>query len=167
MPSSRRRSSSRSRRSTNCSAGCAPRSTTPKPNSHACEAPLPHPEEAAKRPSRRVGNDKAGCPPFETHRCAMLLRVRWYGFTVSEPALREPAVARGAGEIEADDQVVVVVVAAAIGVFPAPGVQAVVPQMGDMLAVHDLVGLGEAQVAVAAAVVGELHGDEVAGVHVA
>src|SRR5258708_19761792 len=81
-------------------------------------------------------------------------------------ALREPAVARGAGEVEADDQVVVVVVAAAVGVFPAPGVQAVVPQMGDMLAVHDLVGLGEAQVAVAAAVVGELHGDEVPRLHV-
>jgi hypothetical protein len=27
------------------------------------------------------------CPPFETHRCAMLLRVRWFGFTISESAL--------------------------------------------------------------------------------
>jgi len=27
--------------------------------------------------SRRVGNSKAGCPPFETPRFARLLRVRW------------------------------------------------------------------------------------------
>jgi hypothetical protein len=27
--------------------------------------------------SRRVGYSKAGCPPFETHRYAMLLRVRF------------------------------------------------------------------------------------------
>jgi len=33
-----------------------------------------------------VGNTKAGCPPFETHRFAMLLRVRWFGFTFSESA---------------------------------------------------------------------------------
>jgi hypothetical protein len=34
-----------------------------------------------------VGNDKAGCPSFETHRYAMLLRMRWCGFIISESAL--------------------------------------------------------------------------------
>ena len=57
---------------------------------------------------------------------------------------RDPAVTRGAGEIELHDQVVVVAVAAAIGVFPAPGVQPVVPQVADRLSVHCFVGLGEA-----------------------
>src|SRR5260370_5908736 len=47
----------------------------------------PHPEERTQCASRRVGNDKAGCPPFETHRCAMLLRVRLCGSTTSESAL--------------------------------------------------------------------------------
>src|SRR5258708_22509386 len=43
--------------------------------------------------------------------------------------LSDPAMARGAGEIELYDQVVVVAVAAAISIFPAPGAEAVVPQM--------------------------------------
>jgi uncharacterized protein DUF1007 len=34
-------------------------------------------------PSRRVGDGKAGCPPFETHRFAMLLRVRWTWFILA------------------------------------------------------------------------------------
>ena len=52
-------------------------------------------------------------------------------------------------EIEPDDQVVEVAVAAALGVFPAPGVQPVAPQMPDRLAVHHLVGLGERRIGVA------------------
>jgi hypothetical protein len=47
----------------------------------------PHPEERPQGASRRVGKGKAGCPPFETHRYAMLLRVRWIGSTISESAL--------------------------------------------------------------------------------
>ena len=74
--------------------------------------------------------------------------------------------ARRAGEVELHDQVVVIVVAAATGIFPAPGVQAVVPQMADMLAVDRLVGLREAQIGVAVGVVGELHGNEVARIDV-
>src|SRR5688572_15047927 len=35
----------------------------------------PHPEERTQCASRRVGNLPYCCPPFETHRCAMLLRV--------------------------------------------------------------------------------------------
>src|SRR5260370_38204848 len=70
----------------------------------------------------------------------------------------------GAGEVEADDQVVVGPIAAAIRVFPAPGVQAVIPQMPDGLAVHHLVGLREAQVAIAVGLFGELYGDKAARV---
>jgi len=39
--------------------------------------------------------------------------------TLGERLLRQPAVARGAGEVELDDHVVEVAVAAAISVFPA------------------------------------------------
>jgi hypothetical protein len=69
-----------------------------------------------------------------------------------------------AGEVELHEQVVVVVVAAAVLVFPAPGVQPVVPQMADRAAVRLLVGVGEGPVVGAGGRVHQLHGDDVTGI---
>src|SRR5260370_914150 len=56
----------------------------------------PHPEERTKCASRRVGNERVGGPPFETHRYAMLLRVRWRAFTTLESDLAwQPADEKG------------------------------------------------------------------------
>src|SRR5262249_52887072 len=68
--------------------------------------------------------------------------------------LRQPPVPRRTRKVEPHDQVVEVVVATAGEVFPTPGVQPVVPQVPDVLAVHHFVGLGERRIGVARAVVG-------------
>ena len=62
-------------------------------------------------------------------------------------------VACGAREVELHDEVVEVVIAAAANVFPAPGVGAVVPEMGDGRAVGDLVRLAEGPEDIAARIV--------------
>ncbi|BAF87632.1 hypothetical protein AZC_1634 [Azorhizobium caulinodans ORS 571] len=82
----------------------------------------------------------------------------------SDPPSHEEMAAAGAGEIELHHEVVIVVVAAAIEVFPAPRVHAVVPQMPHVRAVDHFVGIGEGIEGVPAG--RELHGNEIARIHV-
>src|SRR5258708_1803494 len=69
-----------------------------------------------------------------------------------------------AGEIDADDQVVVVVIAAVPAGFPTVGIEPVADQVGDILAVYFLVGVGEGPVGIAGGGVGEVQRHDVPGI---